>query len=212
MFNQIARQTTVAEKILTEIFLLVKLHNHQSVYNVSAAELTEIAANLRQQYSDDVLEAAKVEIVKYYANKALTIGTFLEKCAEHGKLQRNIESTAKYLTPYKDRQKDVAQENIIEIKLMLDEAKAIKRLPYDKKFRVKGNGDAAVIEEPQPEPWVPTAYSHGPSLYAKCVAVNAIAPIESVMDPELRDLYQRGWNQGLTKDEKARFRDLGGIA
>lgn len=215
MYNQITRQPTFTEEVLKEIFLLVKLHNNSSVYNLTQGELAELARNIDEQYSPMVLRNARDEVKKYYANKALTIGVFLEKCAEHARAHQSLVATERHLKTPKEQQKEAAKENIAQIKKLLSESNAIKKLPYDKKMRATSyehykagqaiplpRYEACTLDMPI---WDKDCYSDGPALYAKCVAVGHILPFEVIENVELRELYKKAWSQGLTKDEKERM-------
>lgn len=202
------------ENALIEIFRTVKFHNPTALLGVGKDDLHALAKQLEESYSLDVVERAKDEILKCHVSKAVTIGTFLEKCMALHKSDKDYMTTRSLIT--KDEGKDyksIAAQNIAEIRQMI--SKAIQPLPYDKNKTWDGKPivysqdmDKTGID-PQEPLWGVACYSDGPELYKKLVNVGAILPIQEIDDdPELRELYNRAWTIGLEKHEKARFNEL----
>lgn len=196
-----------------------KLHNPQSLIKITESDIVEFAKDLQRKYSEKILQQARSEVLNYYADQNLTLGKLDEVCNMLSRAAQNeLTTTSKYLQTPKQIQTSIAKENIAKIRAMMEEAKVIKPLPYDKTKRVysdEGRKAGTKLQLPPQSActfdmpiWEKTCYSDGPALYAKCVATDLITPVELVKDPELKALYTKAWTVGLEAKEKERFNEL----
>lgn len=213
----------VYEQALTAIYQAMKFHNPKDLLGITPNDLKDLVASLKVDYSPSVVMRAKDETLKACTGKALTIGAFLERCMAINRLEATLAKTQDLIKRDDKNYKSIAEENVTRIKQIL-KAVTEKPLPYDKNIRV-GKEARPFSHEVNPVPkgtplrreeelsffdpiWDQACYSDGPRLYEKCVAVGHIAPVESIKNPELRDLYTKAWTVGLMLEEKTRFNEL----
>lgn len=186
------------EQALTEVWRLIKFHNATSLLNVSADDIKYLAQNLQKEYSVHLVQRARDMIKVSHSGKNLTLGVFLEKCAELKRADTTYAETAALTEAPKDKKFGIEKENFTKIKELL--ASAIKPLPYNKDFRVTGNGDS----EGSPD----TPRVEKLSVFP-VTAMEYIKPTAEVKNPELRALYAKAWSdKGLLSEEKKRFDEL----
>ncbi len=212
-----SRAVLEAEKTLVEIFRITKLHNQKSMVGITSDDLEYLADNLAKEYlTDDFDSGVKIlrQAVTDYFNRSKSdgkteVGDFIRMCYSHKRLQEEENSSRRLINYPAVIIRDHYQENIKNIKKMLREA--MKPLPYNKERKmtfaeIKADPESKqraldALQKPAVEA-EGRVYSYGPKLYAKCVEVGAIAPVETIKDPELAELYIKAWTVGLTRDEK----------
>lgn len=196
------------KEVLIEIWRLIKLHNAISLVDLTQGDLSDLADNLQQSYSVELVKRARDEIKSFYANKNLTLGVFLEKCLALKRSDEDHIKTQAMISPKSTNPLPVKKENLRQIKEML--ANAVKPLPYNKSSRGHCEAYGATEEVPSVFDGLPDGkcYSDGAVLYQKSSSAGQVVPSSLISDPALKSLYEKAWTVGLMKEEKAQFDQL----
>lgn len=228
MFNEIKASTKSieqleAEKVLVEVFRITKLHNQRAMINITNDDLEYLARNIANEYLYGDLHGGikilKESVTEFFNNASsgvpVEIGHFNRIChSKKQQIQTETHSRA-LLTQKAGAIMENPKENVAKIKEML--TSTLKPLPYNKNIHAydenRKAGEKAIAkvqtgfygDDDLPDG---QCYSDGPRLYQKCVNANAIATIESIKNPRLRELYERAWSRGLMNEEKVEFEAL----
>ena len=81
------------EKVLRDGLQKIKFHNPQSLMRISDPDLMELAQNLKNEYSIELVTRAMQETLQVHGNKDLTFGVFLEKCAALARVEKDYQQT-----------------------------------------------------------------------------------------------------------------------
>lgn len=214
-----------AEAVIIEVMRITKLSNPQALIGVDEDDVDYLIKNIARDYlAEDfqrgqmILKAAVTQFFSLSQKESkINLGDFTRLCHAEDRRQKEFQQTQQLISPDRPLSpKNHGRENFEKLKKMLGESEAIKRLPYNKDFRVQSDNYERVEEPIKKENEITFCgpvlehfcYSDGPRLYEKCSIVGHIEPMESIKNVELRDLYERAWTIGLMNDEKARFYEL----
>lgn len=199
-----------AEGVVIEAMRIAKLANPRGAIGISDDDMDYLVQNLARDYLvGNLYEGKKIldEAIKglfslSQTNLNITIGDFTRLCYSIKMNIGELTKTEKMINEGAPRiPKGKARKNIESIKEMLSSAMA--ELPYNKNIRVTDGAESMGIQELE-EHLTKTRLE----TQTKLAAGGTTPAFENVEDPELRELYEKGWTRGLEKEEKVRYGEL----
>lgn len=131
---------------LLELWTLIKFHNPASLLNITGEDVDALVENLRNNYSLEIVQCARDEVVKGYSGEGLSLGVFLNRCfALRGDMQMDMHEVEKE-TSKRIKQTDVAIKRL-ELRGIIDPRLEPSKHGYDNMFMLCRDYDQLLTNE-----------------------------------------------------------------